>query len=129
MHIILKRTKKNGNSLFGTLTVNDRNNTIISLQTIENYSARVEAKTYKITKTYSPKFDTNLWVLHHQKRDGIRIHPANYADELAGCIAPALAIIDYEFTQMATSSTLALNILDSALHDKLEYNLEIIDDY
>lgn len=46
---------------------------------------------YLLKKTYSPKFKKDMWeVMDVPGRTGIRIHPANYAHELDGCIAPGM---------------------------------------
>ena len=44
--------------------------------------------TYEVTMTYSPGFERVLYIVSHvDERSGIRIHPANQVEELAGCIA------------------------------------------
>lgn len=54
--------------------------------------------TYKVILTVSPKFKKKSWALKYgglvpelvgvRGYSGVRIHPANYATELEGCIAP-----------------------------------------
>lgn len=54
--------------------------------------------TYNIELTYSPKFAKRKWALKYKSKvpqimnvpcwEGVRLHPANYASELLGCIAP-----------------------------------------
>ena len=48
---------------------------------------------YKLVRQYTEKFGTHFKVCNVQNRDGIFIHPANYAlRELEGCIAPVTKI-------------------------------------
>ena len=56
--------------------------------------------TYKIALSISPKFKNRTWakkygglvpeVLNVKGYSGIRVHPANFATELLGCIAPGI---------------------------------------
>jgi hypothetical protein len=46
---------------------------------------------YLLQKTFSPRFKKDMWeVTNVPGRSGIRIHSANYASELDGCIAPGV---------------------------------------
>ena len=50
----------------------------------------IPAGTYPLGVTYSPRFGRNLLLVRDvPRRAGIRIHNANYASELRGCIAVA----------------------------------------
>lgn len=64
-------------------------------KTAINESCCIPIGTYQVKKTFSPKFQTNLFlVLNVEGRDGIRIHTANWIEELQGCIAPVEYIIN-----------------------------------
>ncbi len=44
--------------------------------------------TFRLEKTFSPKFKKDMWeVMDVPGRTGIRIHSANYASDLEGCIS------------------------------------------
>lgn len=48
----------------------------------------IPAGMYRVTWNYSPAFKRDMYLLlETQPRSGIRIHPANLASELQGCIA------------------------------------------
>lgn len=52
------------------------------------YVSCIPAGMYKVTWNYSPAFKRDMYLLlETQPRSGIRIHPANLATELHGCIA------------------------------------------
>lgn len=65
--------------------------------------------TYKVVLSESPKFKNRVWakrfkglipeVLGVKGFQGIRIHPANFATELLGCIAPGKNTIKGQVTQ------------------------------
>ncbi len=60
-----------------------------------NESCCIPIGTYQVKKTFSPKFQTDLFlVLNVEGRDGIRIHQANWMQQLHGCIAPVDWIIN-----------------------------------
>ena len=119
MEILLKRyyTKNGDGATLGYLTIEDREK--LNFQpicyTIErplfykgnsnkrddkktatiNESCCIPIGTYQVKKTFSPKFQTDLFlVLNVEGRDGIRIHQANWMQQLHGCIAPVDWIIN-----------------------------------
>ena len=60
-----------------------------------NESCCIPIGTYQVKKTFSPKFQTDLFlVLNVEGRDGIRIHTANWMEELLGCIATVDQIVN-----------------------------------
>ena len=60
-----------------------------------NESCCIPIGKYKVKKTFSQKFQTNLFlVLDVSGRDGIRIHQANWMQQLHGCIATVDWIIN-----------------------------------
>ena len=64
---------------------------------------------YRVTLTPSPKFRTRVWARKYaglvpllegvKGFDGVRIHPANLASELLGCIAPGTNSVKGAVTQ------------------------------
>jgi hypothetical protein len=79
-----------------------------------NESCCIPIGTYQVKKTFSPKFQTDLFlVLNVSGRDGIRIHQANWMQQLHGCIAPVDWIINDKnkiFTGLNSAESLeALN--------------------
>lgn len=79
-----------------------------------NESCCIPIGTYQVKKTFSPKFQTDLFlVLNVEGRDGIRIHQANWMQQLHGCIAPVDWIINDKnkiFTGLNSAESLeALN--------------------
>ena len=76
----------------------------MSLQQIKNIKimdvTAIPYGTYNILLTYSPKFANRTFGKKYGGKvplidnvpcwSGVRIHPANYASELSGCIAPGL---------------------------------------
>lgn len=78
----------------GVLYLIKDNKTIFDCKTLElpwvNNNRRVScipAGTYKAIKHVSPKFGNCLWIQKVPNRSEILIHPANYVQQLLGCIA------------------------------------------
>lgn len=86
-------------------TVEDCDRGLDSSMSIEEIKSKkiyaetaIPAGTYKIILTRSPKFMNKSWAIPYNGLvpelvnvkgfSGVRIHPANYATELEGCIAP-----------------------------------------
>ena len=67
----------------------------MSLNEIKRYKiygqTAIPRGVYEVTITYSPKFGRKMPLLLNTKGfDGIRIHSANYASQLEGCLAPGV---------------------------------------
>lgn len=90
--VILIRTSDDGKQTLGALTVEG---TDFGCKTIErpyiknkNNISCIPKGTYLCKWTKSPRLGRNTYeVMNVPMRSGIRIHPANYAHELHGCIA------------------------------------------
>lgn len=88
----------NGRYLFNVLE-DERRELKSSKDKIYGETAIPEGK-YKITLTKSPKFADRPWCKQYNGLvplvnnvpffEGVRIHPANSADQLLGCLAPGL---------------------------------------
>lgn len=78
----------------GVLYLIKDNKTIFDCKTLElpwlNNKSRtscIPAGKYKAIKHVSPKFGNCLWIKSVPNRSEILIHPANYVQQLLGCIA------------------------------------------
>lgn len=87
MQITLTRRMKARQSVIGEISVNGR-----SWRTIENAAYIIPLGTWPIKLTWSPKFKKRLPLITCPHRKGIRIHPANFASELRGCIAVGMEV-------------------------------------
>ena len=55
--------------------------------------SRVPDGVFPLVYEYSPRFNKHLWELKEvPNRSECKIHPANFWDELHGCIAPGLSL-------------------------------------
>lgn len=91
----INRLHDDGTETLGRLYVYEGFNRIFECCTLElpwennlrNHSCIPSGK-YPCHLTYSPKFGKNMYeILNVPNRAGIRIHKANYFDQLSGCIA------------------------------------------
>lgn len=83
--------------------------------------------TYMVKKTFSPSFKKDLYeILNVPGRSGIRIHPANYAAQLKGCIAVGQSFFDInkDGKKDITASQVTYENLDKLL--PYEFELQII---
>lgn len=129
MRLILKRTYKGPEYTIGHLYRELNGQMLYVCDTIEDCDRGLKQKwplnqilgekvygetaiplgTYEIIPTVSPKFQTRVWgkkyngVVPEIKNvpgfSGIRLHPANKATELLGCIAPGRNTIKGQVTQ------------------------------
>jgi len=93
--------------------------------------SRIPAGKYPLKFTYSPKFKRNVWLVDDvDNRSGIRIHPANYWNQLQGCIAPGLQLKDLNKDGYydVTSSRLATRHFERILKGMNETTIEIINE-
>lgn len=91
--LIRKRIK--GNTIYSVFSVYHEGSIILQKQAIERMSKRIPKGVYDIKFEYSPRFKRDLWELKGVKdRSEIKIHPANYAYQLRGCIAIGNSIKD-----------------------------------
>lgn len=85
--MILQQTRKwkGPTALIGTLCVNGA----FAAYCLENLALAIPVGTYRITLYDSPKHGPNTPLLNGVPgRTLIEIHPANWAHELLGCLAP-----------------------------------------
>lgn len=95
-------------------------------------SSCIPAGSYSCRKTWSPRFSRQLYLLSDTSpREGIRIHAANWAHQLEGCIAPCLRIdgpTKPGGESTGVSSSIALYKLETAV-DGLKFILDIVEDF
>ncbi len=83
----LIRVSKTDKAIYGILIVTDGNIVDYVCKTIENAAKSFPAGKYPIKLEFSPRFKTMLWELCGiSERSEIKIHAANYYQELDGCI-------------------------------------------
>ena len=129
MKALLKRDYKGNDCTLGKLYFGTEVVEILELPWRDNIQMKscIPTGVYKVKKTYSPRFRRNMWeVLNVPDRAGIRIHPANTVQELAGCLAPGLKRYDINKDGIidVTDSRKAMSIMLEELPD--EFELEII---
>ena len=72
---------------------------------------------------YSPRFNTNLWLIDVPDRTGIRIHSANVGiNELSGCIA----VGHFKDKKQIYQSKKAIQVLHTILNKYKTYKIEIL---
>ena len=104
MRLTINRTGATGEALIGRLYVDG----VFECFTLEHLDVCIPAGTYSIEMTYSPAFHRDLPLLDGVPgRSDIRIHPANWPDQLKGCIAVGQSHGD----TYLNNPTLALNAL------------------
>lgn len=118
----------------GLLYLVDQNKVVFECKTLElpwlNNNKRVScipAGKYKAIKHVSPKFGNCLWIKGVPNRSEILIHPANYVQQLLGCIALGNKHIDINkdgLMDVADSKTTVNKLLN--LIEGKEIDVEIV---
>lgn len=116
LHIVVKRFKMPAtasytigrlyaNSIVVSDTIEDKDRGLLDTMPVSQIKAKkiygetaIPKGTYRVVGTVSPKFSNRVWakkyngivpeIIGVKGFSGIRIHPANTAQELLGCIAP-----------------------------------------
>ena len=120
IQITLKRTRKDGKAVYGTLTfpIGERS---FSYPTIENADFIIPAGTYPLERTWSPKFKKLLPIIEEvPEREGIRIHMGTKPEHSQGCILSNFAAI--------SNLDVMFNYIEHNYEDE-ETCIEIIDGY
>ncbi len=121
--LTLYRNENTKNNLFGTLNIHLENGNSANFTTTENPNKAIEKGNYEMFMCYSPRFDTNLWLINHPNRTGIRIHAANNGlNELNGCIA----IGHHRDKNQIYQSRDAIKVLHTILNKHKTYKIEIL---
>ena len=115
--VILQRTVKgNYNNLFGVLKIVTKNHGTFKFSTVENYEKRIQADTYSMRWSLSPKFKTKtIEIMGIPDRHGIRIHPANRGNDLSGCVSVGIYMENDEIPTQIFNSRQTCEIVDSLL--------------
>ena len=121
----LSVTEDNGMPVFASIALErgDRGN--------RRNISRIPAGTYPLRLTYSPKFRRKMWLVDDVPgRSGIRIHPANYWNQLQGCIAPGLRLKDlnHDGYMDVTNSRNTTQQFEQALKGITNTIIEVIDE-
>ena len=105
IQLTLTRLNRDGKAVRGTLTfpLLDRED-IFSVRTLENADHLIPDGTYKVERTWSPKFRKFLpELLEVPERTGIRIHRGTLPEHSQGCILTdmrGMADLDVLFNQV-----------------------------
>lgn len=85
--VVLTRTSKNEKAIYGILMIVEGDSVDFVCRTIENKVRAFPAGIYPLKLEYSPRFKQDLWELYGiEGRSEIKIHVANYYNQLDGCI-------------------------------------------
>ena len=105
--ILIRRTKREGKAVTGTMTFMMYNRNFIpetfAQPTLENADFLIPAGTYPVERTWSPKFKKFLPLVSVPDREGIRIHRGSIPEHSKGCILTDLrgmANLDVFFNQI-----------------------------
>lgn len=129
----LTRKEDDGTQTLGEFVFTGIDGKVIKLYSMElpwknnkrNVSCIPKGK-YKVITTLSNRFKVNMWLLLNVKnRDGIRIHSANYARQLNGCIALGISKADLDGDGYIdiTSSKKAIEIARKHLGEEFILNI------
>jgi len=137
MVVYLKRLNRTATATYGILEVHDGPLTLFKCVTLElpwrdnqrNISCVPEGG-YPMDFEYSAKFDRMLWELKEVPgRSECKIHPANYVEQLNGCIALGGEVKDINGNGIAdiTASRATVNRLHKVLKDEKSVYINITD--
>lgn len=118
--IKVQRETFTSDGIFGTLTLDDHT---FTCKTLERKDKAIDAGIYSMEFTYSPAFNRIMPLINVPGREGIRIHWANYPQQLEGCISVGEKIDG----DAVDSSRIAFNQLWNVIHDKTPLNIQVLD--
>lgn len=127
-HIILIRAKQQFDATLGTLEIGGP--VFKHYVTLERTAKLFPAGTYDLVYEHSNRFKRQLWELKGiPGRSEIKIHNANFAIQLDGCIAIGMRHGTLNGTAAVLSSRLALEQLVEALrpYQGMTLKIEVID--
>lgn len=116
--IILTRLAGNEKAVYGVLSIVEDGVITFVCKTIENKEKTFPAGIYPIKLEHSPSFNTKLWELYGiPGRSEIKVHVANYYDQLDGCIGVGATLekLNADNVHDITSSAPTL----AAFHNKM----------
>lgn len=91
--------------------------------TVENLKDAIPAGLYPVEFTYSPEFNAVMPLIDVPGRTAIRIHPANYPNQLLGCIA----VGDKEEPDAVDDSRVTFNQLFKLINGQEDLQIEVRD--
>lgn len=118
MKIELIRTKESPehDSVFGELYVNSQYECV----SLERLSVMIREGTYPISLYFSPHFQRRLPLLDVPGREYIEIHPANWAYQLKGCVAPGMTSNQDSISNSLFAFNRLMNKIQEAIDTKGE---------
>lgn len=84
MNLELIRETRTARSISGRFKIDGQH----ECWSLESAARAIPEGRYEVTITHSPRFKRLMPLINVPHRIGIRIHPANWPEELEGCIAP-----------------------------------------
>ena len=131
-NVTLVRTAKNDFAIYGVLMVTECDNVEFVCLTIENRAKSFPSGKYPLRLEYSPRFKTDLWELFGiEGRGEIKIHVANFWNQLDGCIG--VGRISQDLNQDAIldlgQSKIALGDFIVTMQDQKEAEITVIEAY
>ncbi len=120
MNVFLDRTKLSVNETFGTMrTESSFLCFTIERPWLDNQSkiSCIPVGTYSVQKYISPKHGEVWEVMNVPNRYNIEIHPANFASQLLGCIAPGSSMGEINGVPAVLNSQNTFKALKKALPD------------
>lgn len=131
-NVTLVRTAHNEVAIYGILTITEGDSVEFVCLTIENKAKSFPVGKYPLKLEYSPRFKTDLWELYGiQGRGEIKIHVANYWNQLDGCIG--VGRISQDLNQDAIldigQSKVALEDFMVTMGDQKESEITVLEAY
>lgn len=131
-NVTLVRTAKNDVAIYGILTITEGDSVEFVCLTIENKAKSFPAGKYQLKLEYSPRFKTDLWELYGiEGRGEIKIHVANFWNQLDGCIG--VGRISQDLNQDAildlSQSKIALEDFKATMDTQKEAEITVIEAY
>lgn len=129
MILILQREEQTKDGLFGHIIVGLDKFITLELPWEDNQKniSCIPAGKYSCKYTWSTRFNRRHYLVSGvPDRAGIRIHPANTASQLNGCIALGLGIGDFKGKKGVTNSRKAVGIFET-LTEMKPFELIVLD--
>ena len=127
--LLLTRLTRSEKAAYGLLSVIDKDLIVFNCRTIENLSRLCADGVYGIKFEWSPRFEMNLWELKGVPgRSEIKIHIANYWEQLEGCVGVGQnhQDIDGDGDIDLGASALALRAFHNAMKEISESEIRIV---
>ena len=129
MEFKLVRLTSNASAVYGVLSIVEGDKKLFTCHTIENKKKIFPDGKYPVKFEHSPRFNTNLWELYGiPGRSEIKIHSANYWDQLDGCIGVGLNLQDIngDFISDITESRKTLSKIHFQMGDLKESAITVV---